>query len=217
MRDTARGIHWILNMFKIGTTSYIYPADILTNVRKLAGKVHDIELVFFELQEKSNFPDRDLIEDLIDVSQRYGTSYTIHLPLDLALAGETPDIEKAARLIGLTRRLQPSAYVVHLDGADHKNTSSLLANSLASLKTLVEVAEDGTLLCIENLESQPAAFIDAILERMPVSTCVDIGHLWKRGKYPLPLLARRLNRTRIVHLHGLRGRDHQSLTFVPPL
>ena len=35
--------------FRIGSTSYIYPADILTNVEKLCRSVDDIELVLFEL------------------------------------------------------------------------------------------------------------------------------------------------------------------------
>ena len=37
--------------FRIGTTSYIIPADILPNVVYLAGKVDDVELVLFEVEE----------------------------------------------------------------------------------------------------------------------------------------------------------------------
>ncbi len=50
---------------RLGTTSYIYPADIITNVRRLAGKVQDVELVIFELDEGSNgLPDDDTIAEL---------------------------------------------------------------------------------------------------------------------------------------------------------
>uniref|UniRef100_A0A7C4EV33 Sugar phosphate isomerase/epimerase n=1 Tax=Desulfomonile tiedjei TaxID=2358 RepID=A0A7C4EV33_9BACT len=203
-------------MFKIGTTSYIYPADILTNVKKLAGKVHDIELVLFEFEQESNIPNSAVMKELIAASRRSGTSYTVHLPLDLALAGARPDIDKATRVIDLTRSLHPAGYVVHLDGADELDMSKRLANSLASLKALAHAELDPTLLCVENLENEPPAFIDHILNAMPVSTCVDIGHLWKRGADPIPILERRLERTRIVHLHGMQERDHQSLSVVAP-
>jgi hypothetical protein len=50
---------------RLGTTSYIYPADIITNVRRLAGKVQDVELVIFEFDEGSNsLPDDDTIAEL---------------------------------------------------------------------------------------------------------------------------------------------------------
>ncbi len=203
-------------MFKLGTTSYIYPADILTNVKKLAGKVQDIELVLFEFDEESNIPDPEVIEELAEVGRCRGMSYTIHLPLDLALAGANPDIHKAMRVIDLTRRLQPAGYVVHLDCADNMNMSTRLANALSSLEALVDAARDATLLCVENLEHEPTSFIDCVLEALPVSTCVDVGHLWKAERAPVPVLEQRLNRTRIVHLHGVLDRDHRSLSMAAP-
>ncbi|MGB9617043.1 MAG: cobamide remodeling phosphodiesterase CbiR [Desulfomonilaceae bacterium] len=203
-------------MFKIGTTSYIYPADILTNVKRLAGRVHDIELVLFEFEEESNIPDRGVIEELAEISHHRGMSYTIHLPLDLALAGAAPDIEKARRVIDLTRSLHPIGYVVHLDGANELDASKRLANSLESVNALADAVPDAALLCVENLENEPVAFIDHILDAMPVSTCVDIGHLWKVGADPIPILEKRLERTRIIHLHGLQGRDHRSLSVTAP-
>ncbi|MCX7010033.1 MAG: hypothetical protein NTY53_22795 [Kiritimatiellaeota bacterium] len=36
------------NSFRVGVTSYVYPADILPNVERLAGRVDDVELVLFE-------------------------------------------------------------------------------------------------------------------------------------------------------------------------
>lgn len=41
---------------RIGATSYTYSADILTNVKKLAGLVQDVELVLFEIED----PERDI-------------------------------------------------------------------------------------------------------------------------------------------------------------
>ena len=51
---------WIDELpFRLGTTSYIIPDDILPNVRYLAGKVKDIELVLFDIDEYCNIPDEE--------------------------------------------------------------------------------------------------------------------------------------------------------------
>jgi len=40
--------------FRIGTTSYIIPDEIIPNVRFLAARVEDVELVLFEADEGMN-------------------------------------------------------------------------------------------------------------------------------------------------------------------
>ncbi len=67
---------------RLGTTSYIYPADIITNVRRLAGKGQDVELVIFELDEGSSvLPDDDTIAELSSLGAEHDMTYTVHLPL----------------------------------------------------------------------------------------------------------------------------------------
>jgi len=39
-----------MRKFRLGSTSYVYPADLVTNARQLAGRVDDIELVLFETE-----------------------------------------------------------------------------------------------------------------------------------------------------------------------
>ena len=70
---------------------------------------------------------------------------------------------------------------------------------------------------MENLEGYPLDFILPVLARVPVSRCVDVGHLWLDGHDPLPYLQAALPRLRVVHLHGLNaaGRDHQSVAHMP--
>jgi sugar phosphate isomerase/epimerase len=53
-----------------------------------------------------------------------------------------------------------------------------------------------------------------VLDRVPVSRCVDIGHLWLDGHDPIPYLWAALPRTRVVHMHGIQERDHRSLAFM---
>ena len=48
--------------FRLGATSYIIPDDILPNVRFLADKVQDVELVLFEVDDgPNNLPGPEVI------------------------------------------------------------------------------------------------------------------------------------------------------------
>ena len=108
-------------MFRIGTTSYIIPADIRPNVEYLAPLVDDVELVLFEADEYgSNLPDAALCRRLNEIALAHDLTYTVHLPLDLRLGDEGAlghiSLAKAERVIAATHDLAPFAYVVHLDG-----------------------------------------------------------------------------------------------------
>jgi sugar phosphate isomerase/epimerase len=214
-------------MYRLGTTSYIIPDDILPNVDYLAGRVSDIQLVLFETDlHGSNLPDAVLRRALRERAARHGLTYTVHLPLDLRLAdgGEAAheSLIKAKRVIEVTRDLEPAAYTVHLDGGrlpppwgacrDQPLALEVWRDqAVRALETVSAwVAEPG-LLCVENLEKwNPEAFAP-VLDRVPVSRTVDIGHLWLEGHDPVPFLEKWLPRTRVIHLHGVGERDHQSL------
>ncbi len=112
--------------FRLGTTSYIIPADILPNVRYLAGKVQDVELVLFEVDDgPGNLPSKEQIAELISIAADNDLTYTIHLPLDLRLADDGSlrhaSLETARRVIDCTNTLDPWAYVLHLDGKAVRN------------------------------------------------------------------------------------------------
>jgi sugar phosphate isomerase/epimerase len=203
---------------RIGTTSYIFPADIITNARKLSGKVSDIEIVLFESDEDgSNLPDASVVSELQKIASEHDLTYTIHLPLDAYLADERPFLESALRVISITEKLKPHGYVTHLDARDRNaDMDRLVENSLRSLEFLIRKAVPAEQLCVENLENHPAGFIDAILCQTWVSCCVDIGHLWKQSVDPIPRLEAWLPRARVVHLHGVEEYDHRRLSLMPP-
>jgi hypothetical protein len=124
---------------------------------------------------------------------------------------------KARRVIARTASLRPWAYVVHLDGRDLAALGLRRWQDRArrSLELVAGWAGDPRLVSIENLEAwDPAAFAP-LLDELPVSRCVDVGHLWFQGLDPLPALDAWLPRARVVHLHGVADRDHQSLAHVP--
>jgi len=213
--------------FRLGTTSYIWPDDILPNVVQLAPLVDDVELVLFESDEYgSNLPGEAVMAELRGLAQAHDLTYTVHLPLDLRLAEDNslrhPSLEKARLVIERTRMLDPFAYVVHLDGKtiEHCVDANALARwqsqAARSLEHVVGWAGDARRVCVENLENYDPAALTLALESIPVSRCVDVGHFWLRGRDPLPHLREWQARTRVVHLHGVGERDHQSLALIPP-
>lgn len=203
---------------RLGTTSYIYPADIITNVRRLAGKVQDVELVIFELDDSlTGLPDGDTIAELNALAADRDMTYTVHLPLGLGLARNQSSVAKAVRVIRSTEPLSPLGFIVHLDGDAQVGSDEYerwTDNSLRSLEILCNEVRRPELICVENLDNQPPAMLDAILDKMPVSRCVDVGHLWKQALDPLPLLDRWLSRARVVHIHGVGERDHKRLSLM---
>jgi sugar phosphate isomerase/epimerase len=147
------------------------------------------------------------------------------LPLDLKLGedGSEQDqsLVKAKRVIDCTRGLDPWAYVLHLDGRSVRTSTDagLISRwqdrSLRALELVAGWARGAEKLAVENLETYPLDFIQPVLDRIPVSRCVDIGHLWLDGHDPIPYLQAALPRTRVVHIHGIAERDHRSLAFMP--
>ena len=213
--------------FRLGTTSYIIPDDILPNVRYLAGKVRDVELVLFEVDDgRSNLPAPQVIAELAHLAAAYDLTYTVHLPLDIKLAADgsqrDASLEKARRVIELTRPLDPFAYVLHLDGKAVRRDAGGNAlrqwrdRSVRALELLADWVGGAEKLAVENLEGYPPDFNQPVLDRVPVSRCVDIGHLWLDGVPALPYLERALPDTRVVHLHAVASRDHASLSHAPP-
>jgi sugar phosphate isomerase/epimerase len=212
--------------FRIGTTSYIIPDDILPNVRYLANKVQDIELILFEVDDANNLPSSQQIDELNTLSSQYGLTYTVHLPLDLKLGKKGVDrdisIEKGLKVIACTHQLKPAAYVVHLDGKwllpnptkiEHNKWAK---QAIAALEIIAKEAGSIEQISVENLEGYPLDFNEPVLDGLPVSCCVDIGHLWFDHHPALPFLSKWISRTRVIHLHGIGTRAHQSLRNSPP-
>lgn len=211
--------------FRLGTTSYILPADLLPNVEYLAPLVEDVELVLFEVDAgPNNLPDTGTQAELVRLAAHFDLTYTVHLPLDLHLAADGSDshlsLVKARRVIEHTRGLTPFAYVLHLDGRDCRDGrmdySVWKLQAVRALEFAAGWAGDAARLCVENLDHYPPDFWDGVLARAPhFSRCVDVGHLWLEGYDPLPFLKAHLRRTRVIHLHGVAERDHTSLRHVP--
>lgn len=212
--------------FRLGTTSYIIPDDLVPNVECLAPLVDDVELVLFESHEMSNLPDADSIRKLEKLKRQQDLSYTVHLPLDIELGSPEEDVrmqsvEKCRRVIELTVPLDPFAYIVHFHGemrgrrpaGDMDRWRKALDRSANDL--LAAGANPG-LLCIETLD-YPFEYVSDIVVSNGFSICLDVGHL-AFFKYPVPeYLDRYLSGTKVIHLHGNSdGEDHRNIGMLPP-
>jgi sugar phosphate isomerase/epimerase len=212
--------------FRLGTTSYIIPDEILPNARYLAPLVDDIELVLFEVDDGyNNLPDQSVINELNTIARGDDLTYTVHMPVDLNFLGDQNSLNttlaKAKRTIDHTLALNAWAYVLHLDGPELLLPSPPLSKQQWQEKALNFVAHlskwlgDSTLLAVENLENYPLDLWDDVIRLAGTSRCIDIGHLWLNNHPPVPYLERRLRETRVIHIHGIDERDHSSLRHVP--
>jgi hypothetical protein len=60
--------------FRLGTTSFIHPGGWHFNVERLASRVQDVELLFFEVEEADSRPPTAEVEALVACKQRFGLS-----------------------------------------------------------------------------------------------------------------------------------------------
>jgi sugar phosphate isomerase/epimerase len=213
--------------FRLGTSSYIIPDEILPNVRYLADQVDDVELVLFEVDDgPNNLPGPQAIRELAELARDHNLTYTVHLPLDLRLgaAGEVQHVslQKARRVIECTRELSPWAFVLHLEGRaerlskDPKTLANWQEQAVRALELVAGWAGSPQLLAVENLEGYPPDFNFPVLERIQAGICLDIGHLWLDGHAPLEWMHTVQPRLRVIHMHGIGERDHQSLGLMQP-
>ena len=197
--------------FRLGTTSYVHPADVLPNVEALCGQVEDIELVLFESDDVSNLPTPAVVGRLAALADAGGHTYTIHFAAErAALRGQM------LRILERTRPLRPYACILHLEGigpaADAARVRQWQRDVDGEIARLLDAGgARPELFCVENL-GYPFEWCAPAIEKHGLAVCTDIGHLWRYGADVEAHFRAWLPRTRVVHLHGERGgRDHLAL------
>jgi hypothetical protein len=201
--------------FRIGATSFVLHADIVTNIRALAPLVDDIEVVVFESDEVSPLPDDATLYLKRRAAEEHGVTYTIHLPLDVHLASsDHAERERAAatceRVIRRMRAVDPFAYIAHVTGGDD-------AAARESLAVLAGAAGDGARICVENLAA-PTDALAQLATDAGVSLCFDGGHAvvdgWGADECA-EWRGRNLSALRVLHVHGVAdGKDHRDASFL---
>lgn len=211
MRGGKCGYPW-----RLGATSCVLPADIMTNVRQLAPLVDDVQLLFFESAAKSLLPQPLDVQALRALAEEHSLSYTVHLPTDLALgaaskAERQEGIGEILRLMAELAPLAPLSFDLHLVREPDLSDGVWLDNLAASLEELSgALGEEKRLVGVENIE-YPFGLVVPLVAEYGFGTCLDLGHLvyychgLEEGLGLLP-------HARHLHYHGVRdGKDHQGL------
>ena len=210
--------------FRLGVTSYVYPADILANIQQLAPVVDDIELVFFESADASNLPTPGEIEKWRVLARKHNVTFTVHFPIDKALGSPDPAEREACltsilRLIELCGPLTPHGWILHLEGIEATATPARVQEWQRDLVPLLRIisgiVDDPRQVCVENL-GYPFKWCEPLLASLPFSICLDFGHLWQMNADWKAHLQHWLPRTRIMHLYGADTTSrHYSLERTP--
>jgi sugar phosphate isomerase/epimerase len=207
---------------RLGTTSYIIPADILPNLRFLANRVDDVELVLFESDEYSNLPSPSDVAEMVKIADGSGLTYTVHLPLDAWPGSEDERVrkhsmEKWFRVMDLMAPLNPFAWIVHLNDAPVNDPDALAEWQAQCAKSLDDLTAltNPCLLCVETL-GYDYHLIWPMVEARKCSVCLDIGHLVVNGYDATAYCDSWLKHARVLHVHGVdpSGRDHVDLSHL---
>lgn len=210
-------------LFKLGTTSFIYPDLYSENVRQLAPFLDEIELLFFESREPQSLPDAFEISQLAELQQKWDVSYNIHMPTDVNLGSSDPAERALAadtyqHVFNLVKPLNPSTLTVHLphDPTAEGDDALWLAQASQGLTRLLDTHMDSRLISIETLD-YPLDIIRPLIESFDLSVCLDVGHVILQGREPIDVFNAFKDRISIIHLHGVdQGQDHQSLDRMAP-
>jgi sugar phosphate isomerase/epimerase len=206
--------------FRIGTTSFIYPAGYTENVACLGPHVDEIEILMFESHPDSR-PTGQLVRELGAQAEELSLTYNIHLPTDLDPTHPDPSRRRNAcrilrEFITILLPLKPSVYVLHLPPPDDIRTAERLRRwhriAAESLQEILSAGLPGRCLALENLFF-PYDRLDPLIEEFDLSVCLDTGHLALQAGDLEAFLLKYGRRIAIGHLHGLcDGQDHRALS-----
>ena len=210
--------------FRLGTTSFIIPDEILPNVEFLSGYVDDVELLVMESDFISPLPDTFQIDRLKNIAQNHNLSYTVHLPLDIELGSDNSiasreSAQKIVRVIERFDALKPTAYVLHLPMENANSTDNLSAWAGNCRRSMEEILSSSKIeprnICVENLD-YPISFVSSMIEELDLSVCFDVGHLLKADGNVMKFWNDWKARIKVIHLHGVNkdGRDHCDISEI---
>ena len=205
-----------LHAWRLGAPSYVLPAGVEENVRYLADKVDDIQLLFFESPSRSRLPHHIDVRQLHDLAAEHDISYTVHLPTDIRAGSDSVMVRKQAvqevrDLMEELAPLSPLSFDLHLAREGDIPVQGWQENVdhfLCLLKQ--EVGSACNLLAIENID-YPITLVLPLVEEYGFSLCLDFGHALFHGE-DMDLMLSAVPKAAHIHYHGIKeGRDHQAL------
>jgi len=211
--------------FRLATTSYIIPAPIIPNLRFLGPHLDEVEIVLFESGEESNLPSSEEIREMAQIGSDLDISYNIHLPADLFFGDPDPALRErfgqiALRFYERTLPLDPTLYILHLDsrradGTQEEDRDAWLERVWGSVESLARDGLDLHRVAVENIE-YPLQRVLPLVESSQMTFCLDVGHLLRYGYDIESTIGMFLEKSSMVHLHGVNcGRDHCGIEWIP--
>ena len=211
--------------FKLCTTTFIHPADWVTNARALGRCFDELELLLFESSHHDSLPDPAVIEALATLAAELDFTWNIHLPIDIHPGHPDRKVRRRAadiilRVIELTAPLNPSTSTLHLPGITGDPKAPVLSNWRERLRETLKIVTGSGIpsrsLSIENITDYPLEMALPLIEEFDLEICLDIGHLVVRGDSIASAFELFGDRISILHIHGVEdGRDHRSLDRLP--
>ncbi len=217
-RDVVRGFP-----FKIGSTSYLWPAGYLDNCRKLSNIFGVVQLLILETLE--TYPiDKPEINGLRELREN-GLDFVLHLPVPSNLADKNVNpVEPIIKIIETFRPLDVLSFVLHIEdgGEDGGKDCDLKLAAQRITEICRRTKTDPAKICVENLHA-PFATVWEAVAGTGVSICFDAGHVIYAGGNPFSFIEKYGERIRITHIHGvdekenaLKMRDHRPLSSLEP-
>jgi len=212
--------------FKIGTTTFIYPADWVANARALGRSFDELELLLFESSRADSFPTTADVRILADLAADLDFTWNVHLPIDIDPGHSERSVRQQAAdtilsVLELTAPLAPTTHTLHLTGIsgqpDDATIEAWQARVSETLHMIIKGGISGKRLSVENIPDYPLELALPVIEACNLEICLDVGHLLMREADVATAFDLFRERIKLVHLHGVAaGRDHQSLANLPP-
>ena len=210
---------YVIPNMRLGATSFLLHETYVPAVRFAAERCDDVALLLVEPGERNEYlaTPGEIVEIGRIIAGERATLH-VHLPTDADFdtwEGARSMIGKIRRVAELTGPLDPHSFVLHVDfpslhgtgGEPSAEQQEWTAEALREIAACLPAPER---LAVENLETYAPSFWDRWLAGTPYSRCLDVGHIWKDGGDPAPVLAAWLPRVRVIHLHGLEQRGSEA-------
>ncbi len=212
--------------FKLCTTTFIYPADWVTNARALGRSFDELEMLLFESARPGSLPDPEAVRTLADLADELDFTWNVHLPIDIHPGHPDREVRQQAvevikRTMDLVAPLSPTTHTLHLPGImgrpDEAAVQQWRGRLQATLEVLIGSGIPGSSLTIENIPDYPLEMALPLIDAFGLEVCLDIGHLLVSGASIRSAFELFSDRITIVHIHGVvEGQDHRSLDRLPP-
>ena len=210
--------------FSLGTTSFIYPDDYVSNVKRIGPYLDEIELLFFESSRSDSLPAPTVINELSLLSENLDLKYNVHLPTDVSISHPERDrqhraVDAIKEVLMLVSPLSPTTCTLHIDYSEPsfsaKTVSAWQDRVRPNLAKILDMDLDSSRISIETLD-YPFELIEDVVEEFGLSVCLDLGHMILYGYDIDAAFKKYSDKTSIIHLHGVADdHDHLALDCLP--